>query len=76
MELPDKTQHLEQIVEDLNHIFSHAMADKNWAVALKSRELLLKVLNIDSAHKAHAGLKPLSEWSDEEIHAFIAQAEQ
>ena len=76
MELPEKSQHLEQIVEDLNHVFSHAMADKNWAVALKSRELLLKVLNIDSVSKAGTGLKPLSEWSDEEIHTFIAQAEQ
>ena len=76
MELPEKSQHLEQIVEDLNHIFAHAMADKNWAVALKSRELLLKVLHLESGRKASSGLKPLSEWSDEEIHAFIAQAEQ
>lgn len=76
MEFPEKSQHLERIVEDLDHIFSHAMDDKNWAVALKSRELLLKVLNIDSAYKACSGPKPLSEWSDEEIHTFIAEAEK
>lgn len=76
MELCEKSQYLEHIIEDLNHIFSHAMADKNWAVALKSRELLLKVLNLDSAQKSCVEFKPLSEWSDEEIHTFIAQAEQ
>lgn len=75
MDSKDKTLKLEKIIQDLDDIFCRAMADKDWAVALKTRELLMKMLNIGEA-KTYAGVKPLSEWTTEEIQSVISEAER
>ncbi|PPE06953.1 hypothetical protein [Holospora curviuscula] len=73
MNSSDKSLELCNVVQDLNTIFHQAMADKEWAVALKSRELLIKVLN--DIKKPH-GFKPLAEWTNEEIQFIISDAQR
>ena len=66
---------LHGVIQDLNTIFHEAMADKEWAVALKSRELLIKALSIGDSRGRHC-FKPLVEWTNEEIQSIISDAER
>ncbi|ETZ07658.1 hypothetical protein P618_200127 [Holospora obtusa F1] len=73
MKYSEKILELENVIQDLNTIFHQAMANKELAVALKTRELLIKILDAKKLKKHH--VKPLLEWTDEEIRSFISDAE-
>ncbi|GAJ45735.1 hypothetical protein HE1_00044 [Holospora elegans E1] len=75
MESSDRFLELQDVIRDLNTIFHQAMADKELAVALKSREVLLKILSTE-VFKKRQEVKPLLEWTNEEIQSFISDAER
>ena len=69
-----KKNQKEQLIHDLEIIFHQSMASGKLSIALKTKELLGKLNGVISP-LAKDGIKPLSQWSDEEIESFIRQVE-
>lgn len=63
----------EDLIKDLNHIFQQSMASGKLNVALKAKELLLKLTGVCSPSKS---IKPIAQWSDKEIEEIIRQLEE
>ena len=61
----------DRFIKDLDEIFNKAMESGKLSVALKTKEILCKIKGIFSVTSSQREVKPLSEWSDEEIEAFL-----
>lgn len=70
----------ERLKEDLESIFKESMAAGKLNVALKARELLAKLdgiwLSIREKGEKGQRIKPLSQWSLEELQDFLDQLEE
>ena len=59
-----------KLIADLEEIFRRSMESGKLNVALKAKEIEAKINGLVSSHPS---IKPISQWSDEEIESFIAQ---
>jgi hypothetical protein len=69
----------ERLKKDLEAIFDKSMESEKLNVALKAREYLAKLEGIflGAGEKGRGGqrVKPLSQWSEEELKDFLTQIE-
>lgn len=65
-------------VKDLEDIFNKAVKSGKLNVALKAKEMILKIRGFFSKkHKGACGAaKPLADWTDEELYILLSQLEE
>lgn len=69
----------EQWLRDLEDLFQRAMADGNWVVALRVKEIVGRFAGFlqNHAHRpkkenaSEWGIKPLTMWTDRELEALL-----
>jgi hypothetical protein len=63
----------EKIRQELEALFEKAMNSGNVSVALKAKEMMLKLCQSSDGDKPY---KPLSQWTDQEIEMFVLELEK
>jgi hypothetical protein len=62
-----------KFIQDLEDIFEKSMKSGKFSVALKAKEILGKLMGLIGAPKSE--IKPIEQWSEEELTHFIRQLE-
>ncbi|BDB95993.1 hypothetical protein [Candidatus Hydrogenosomobacter endosymbioticus] len=69
-----KSEALCGFVSEIEDLFHKAMETGKLSVALKAKEMLAKIKGL--FQKKTSDMKPVSQWSDDEIQAVIDELEQ